>query len=125
MPRGESAQWHQSCSYSGTIRTAQEIPMYGRIPRHYAAIVATTALLVGCGPDVSERGAAGNARPGDAAPSRGESAQPTASRDSGGATIRPPTTTPSPAEPGAGAPPAATPRLMARAEVRPLGDNTA
>jgi Cu-Zn family superoxide dismutase len=101
--------------------------MYGRIPWHHAAIVATTALLVGCGPDTSERGAASNARPGDASPSRNESAQPpaAASRDAGGATIRPPTTTTSPAEPGAAAPSAETPRLMARAELGPIGDNTA
>jgi Cu-Zn family superoxide dismutase len=77
--------------------------MNGRIPWHYAALLGAATLVVGCGPDASER---------------------RADRDAGGS-IRPPTTTTSPAAPGAAVPPAVTPRLMARADVRPLEDNTA
>jgi Cu-Zn family superoxide dismutase len=76
--------------------------MNGSNPWRYAALVGLGAFIVGCGPDASERGT---------------------DLDTSGS-IRPPTTT-SPAEPGAtAAPPAVTPRLMARADVRPLDDST-
>jgi Cu-Zn family superoxide dismutase len=58
--------------------------------------------------------------------SRNESGQPPAGEPS----VRPPTSTPNPAAPGSAASPnagaqnAATPRLMARAEIRPIGDST-
>jgi len=99
--------------------------MNSRISWHYAALLGAAALTAGCGPDTPERSGASQSRPGDSAPSRTDSAQPpgTASRDSG-SPIRPPTTTTSPAAPGAAVPPAATPRLLARADIRPLGDNT-
>jgi Cu-Zn family superoxide dismutase len=77
--------------------------MNSRIPWHYAALLGASTLVVGCGPDASERAA--DRDPEDS--------------------IRPPTTITPPAAPGAAAPPAVTPRLMARAEVRPLEDNTA
>ena len=99
--------------------------MNGKIPWHCGALIGTVALLAGCSPDTPERSGANQSSPGDGAVARGESAE--APRDGGGS-IRPPTTTPSPAEPGAPAataPPAATPRLMAHSDVRPLGDNTA
>jgi len=93
-----------------------------------AALVAATALAAGCGPDSSERTGAAQGRPGDSTLSRSEPAQaPAAERN---ATVRPPTTAANPAgpgssaAPGADAPPAALPRLMARAEIRPLADNT-
>jgi Cu-Zn family superoxide dismutase len=100
--------------------------MKGYIPWQYAAVLGAAALIVGCAPDTPERSGANQSRPGDGALSRNESAQPpsAATRDSGGS-IRPPTTTTSPAAPGAAVPPAATPRLMARADIRPLGNNTA
>ena len=99
---------------------------------HCAAMLGAAALMVGCGPDSSERGSGANQnRPGNGAQSRNDEASGAASRDNGGS-IRPPSTTTSPSAPGAApptsadaAPPAATPRLMARADVRPLGDNTA
>lgn len=103
--------------------------MNGKFPWQCGALVGAIALIVGCSPDTPERGAANQSRAEEGALSRNDAQAP---RDNGGA-IRPPTTTPSPAEPGAPAaatppaatPPAATPRLMARADVRPLGDNTA
>jgi Cu-Zn family superoxide dismutase len=105
----------------------QETPMNGKNRWHYAALIGAAALVVGCAPDSPERGAANESRPGDSALSRNPSGEPpaTASRDTEGGAIRPPSTTTSPAAPGAAPPPAATPRLMARAEVRPLADNTA
>jgi Cu-Zn family superoxide dismutase len=108
--------------------------MNGKTLVHCAALLGAAALMAGCGPDSSERG--GNQiRPGNGAEpgaqSRSDEAPNAAGRDTGGS-IRPPTTTTSPAAPGAAppaagaaAPPAATPRLMARADIRPLGDNTA
>jgi Cu-Zn family superoxide dismutase len=91
--------------------------MNGKLTWHCAALAAAVALIVGCAPDTPERSGATDSRPG------------AANRDTGGS-IRPPTTTTSPAAPGAAppavaaAPPAATPRLMARADVRPLADST-
>lgn len=100
--------------------------MKGKTPWQYAALLGGAALVVGCAPDPAERGAGDVSRPGDSALSRNESGQPPAGdRGQGAGSIRPPTTTTSPAEPGAAAPPAALPRLMARADVRPLHDGTA
>jgi Cu-Zn family superoxide dismutase len=104
----------------------QEIAMNGRIPWHFAALVGAASLVAGCGPDTSEE-----SRPGDSPLSRNEAGQPpgAASREAGGPTIRPPTTTTSPAAPGAAAPgaavPALPPRLIAGADIHPLGDSTA
>jgi Cu-Zn family superoxide dismutase len=111
------------------IRETQETAMNGKILVHCAALLGAAALIAGCAPDDSERGGSDQARPGNGAQSRNGEAPNAAGRDTGGS-IRPPTTTTSPAAPGAappaaGAPPAATPRLMARADIRPLGDNTA
>src|SRR5688572_3233926 len=93
-----------------------------------AGLLGAGALLGGCTPDTGETGAS-QSRPGDSSLSRNESGQPPAAdRD---ATVRPPTTSANPAAPGSAAapgieaPPAATPRLMARAEIRPLADSTA
>ncbi len=102
----------------------QEGAMDSKISVHCAALICAAALLSACGQDASERSGAAQSRPGDSAPSRNESGQPpaAANRD---AQIRPPTTAANPAAPGsAAAPPPALPRLMARAEIRPLDDNT-
>jgi Cu-Zn family superoxide dismutase len=98
--------------------------MNGKIHGNCAAVLGVAALLVGCEPDTPGRTGANPSRAGDSAVARSESGERSAAanRDPGGS-IRPPTTTTSPAEPGA-APPPATPRLMARADVQPLGDNT-
>jgi superoxide dismutase, Cu-Zn family len=90
--------------------------MKRRIAWYSAAVLGAAALLAGCEPDTG---------PGDSSLSRGESSQPPAAANRDGGSIRPPTTTTSPAAPGAAPPPAATPRLIARADVRPVGDNTA
>jgi Cu-Zn family superoxide dismutase len=101
--------------------------MDSKMPWLRAGLIGVAALVAGCGPDGAERGAQTN--PGDSALSRNESGQPPAGADRD-TTVRPPTTAVNPAAPGsaaapgAGAPPAATPRLMARAEIRPLADNT-
>lgn len=91
-------------------------------------LLGASAFLIGCGPDPGERAGSAPSRPGDSALSRNESGQPpAANRDPA---VRPPTTLPDPAAPGsaaapnAGAPSAATPRLMARAEIRPVGDDS-
>lgn len=86
-----------------------------------AAMIGIAALVVGCAPDTPERGNAATDSGAGGADSRDSSA---ASREPA---TRPPTTTPSPAAPGgAAAPPAASPppRLVARADIKPLGDNT-
>jgi Cu-Zn family superoxide dismutase len=94
--------------------------MNGKLSWYGATLIGAAALLVGCGPDATDRDAASQSRPGDSALSRNESAEaPAANRE-----IRPPSTTTSPAAPGAAATPPAAPRLMARAEVRPIGDHT-
>ena len=102
--------------------------MDSRISRHCAALIGLTALVVGCERDTSERqgsarDGAALTRPGDSALARNDSGQPpaAANRDS---TVRPPTTATNPAAPGSAAAPTA-PRLMARAEIQPLGDHTA
>ena len=96
--------------------------MNGKVAWHYGALIGAATLIAGCAPDTPERGTAA-----ESPLARNETGQPpaAASRDTGGATIRPPTTATSPAAPGAAAPPAETPRLMARAEVHPIGDTTA
>jgi Cu-Zn family superoxide dismutase len=93
-----------------------------------AGLLGASAMLAGCGPDTGERAGTEQSRPGDSALSRNESGQrPGADREP---TVRPPTSSANPAAPGsaaapnADAPPAATPRLMARAEIRPIGDST-
>lgn len=86
-----------------------------------ASLLGAGALL-GCSPDTGDSGVQ-QSRPGDSALSRNESGQPPAAD-----TTRPPTTSANPAAPGSAAAPSsqpATPRLMARAEIRPLGDGTA
>ncbi len=90
----------------------------------HCAMFVGAALVAGCQPETPERSGAAQSRPGDSSLSRNESGQaPSASnRDT---TLRPPTTAANPAAPGsAAAPPPAPPRLMARAEIRPLEDNT-
>ena len=88
-----------------------------------AGLLGAAALFAGCIPDPADTGAA-QSRPGDSALSRNESGQPP------DAAVRAPTTSSNPAAPGSAAapgietPPAATPRLMARADVRPLADST-
>jgi len=89
-----------------------------------AVSIGAAALVAGCAPDTSERSGAGQGRLGDSARSRDESARApsVANRDT---TVRPPTTATNPAAPGsAAAPPPVLPRLVARAEIRPLEDNT-
>jgi Cu-Zn family superoxide dismutase len=92
-----------------------------------AGLLGAGALFAGCSPDTGDTGAA-QSRPGDSALSRNESGQPPGA--GGDAAVRPPTTSANPAAPGSAAapgvdaPPAATPRLMARADVRPLADST-
>jgi Cu-Zn family superoxide dismutase len=92
-----------------------------------AGLLGAGALLAACSPDTGDTGAA-QSRPGDSALSRNESGQPPGAN--GDVAQRPPTTSAnpaapgSPAAPGIDAPPAATPRLMARADVRPLADST-
>src|SRR5687767_3427746 len=86
--------------------------MDSKITWQCAAVIGAMALVVGCAPDDSER--QGSERGGAA---QSEPGQPP--RD----TIRPPTTTPNPAAPGSAA--ASTQqRLMARAEIEPLGEHT-
>jgi Cu-Zn family superoxide dismutase len=97
--------------------------MDSRISWQCAAVIGAMAL-VGCGPDTSERQAsdrdgAEQSRPGDTAVSRN---QPTGAASS--STIRPPSTAPNPGAPGSAAAPTEL-RLMARAEIEPLGDHTA
>jgi Cu-Zn family superoxide dismutase len=97
---------------------------------HCLALIGVAALVVGCGPDSSERqGAARDGSPqsrsGDRGPARNEPGRTpgAAERD---AAVRPPTTAPNPAAPGsAAAPPSTELALMARAEIQPLGDHTA
>ena len=106
--------------------------MNGKVAWHYAALIGAATLIAGCGPDTPERGAAAERgpaesplRPGESPLARNER-RPAASRgepDTGAPSIRPPTTATSPAAPGGAAPPAETPRLMARAEVHPIGDD--
>jgi len=100
--------------------------MDSRTSWHCAVLTLAAALVVGCGPDTSAPGGATQSRAGDSSLPRGEPDRPPADRN---AAVRPPTTGENPAAPGSaavpnGAPPAVTPRLMARAEIRPLEDNT-
>lgn len=88
-----------------------------------AAVIGLAALAVGCAPDTGEPDGAPQGRAGGAAPPRAQSEQPSAAQRDTGA--RPPTTAPNPAGPGAAAaPPAAPPRLVARADISPVGDST-
>jgi superoxide dismutase, Cu-Zn family len=88
-----------------------------------SVLLAAAALAVGCAPDVPQNTAAQRADDRGALP-RGDQPPVAANRDNAGA-VRPPSTTTSPAEPGAAPPPAASlPRLLARAQVQPLGDTT-
>ena len=103
--------------------------MDSKTSSYCAALMSAAALLVGCGPDTPERDASGQSRPGDSPLSRNEEGRPPAdaNRD---AAVRPPTTGTNPAAPGSAAAPStaapsvATPRVMARAEITPLADNT-
>ena len=102
--------------------------MDSKMSRYCAALLGAAALLVGCGPDTPGREGSAQSRPGDSPLARNEEGRPPAdaNRD---ATVRPPTTGTNPAAPGSAAapgvaPPAAPPRVMARAEIMPLGDNT-
>ncbi len=100
--------------------------MDGKLSWHCVALLGAAALIMGCEPDTSGRSGADQSRAGDSSVARDGASQPPGAADRDGSpSIRPPTTTTSPAAPGAAAPPAATPRLMARADIRPLGDNTA
>jgi superoxide dismutase, Cu-Zn family len=90
---------------------------------HCATLFGAVALTAACEPNApGERGASNDTRPGE--PSRNDAGQPAATARDDGGSIRPPTTTTSPAAPGLATPPASTPRLLARADVRPLGDTT-
>jgi Cu-Zn family superoxide dismutase len=99
--------------------------MDSKILKCCVSMLGASALLVACTPDTGGSGAS-QSRPGDSGLSRNESGQPPAAN---GNATRPPTTAENPAAPGSAAAPgdtpAATPRLMARAEIRPLGDSTA
>jgi superoxide dismutase, Cu-Zn family len=103
--------------------------MNGKLTWPFAAVLGAIALTAGCAPDAPERSGANDDRPGALSGNQAGQPQGAANRDTGGS-IRPPTTTTSPAAPGAAppsgaaAPPAATPRLMARAEIRPLAGTT-
>ncbi|HEY3518286.1 MAG TPA: superoxide dismutase family protein [Gammaproteobacteria bacterium] len=100
---------------------------------HCLYLIGVAALVVGCGPDSSdrqgaERGGGAQGRPGDSGLSRNEP-RPTPGAQAPGAAdrdaaVRPPTTVPNPAEPGSAAAPS-TPQLVARAEIQPLADHTA
>ena len=94
--------------------------MNGRRSWYCAAWIGASALGIGCAPEGAERDAADRSRSGSSEVSRSDSIQPPSA---GREAIRPPTAGTSPAAPGAAAPPAAA-RLMARAEIRPLGENT-
>jgi superoxide dismutase, Cu-Zn family len=95
--------------------------MNGRRSSYCAALIGASAIGIGCAPDGAERDAADRSRSGGSEARSGSTQPPSANREA----IRPPTATTSPAAPGAAAPPPTVPpRLMARAEVRPLGDNT-
>jgi Cu-Zn family superoxide dismutase len=96
--------------------------MNGKMSWQCSAVLGALALLVGCAPDASDDTGANDGRPG--ALSRNEEGRAATDGDAGGS-IRPPTTTTSPAAPGAAPPPAATPRLVARADLRPVADSTA
>jgi len=103
--------------------------MDSKTSRYCAALIGAAALLVGCGQDAAERDLLGQSRPGDTPLSRNAEGRPPADANRE-ATVRPPTTGTNPAAPGsaaapsAAAPSVATPRVMARAEIVPLGDNT-
>jgi superoxide dismutase, Cu-Zn family len=86
-------------------------------------LLAAAVLAVGCAPDTPESNSTGRADDRGALPRAEQSQRPVADGREADGAIRPPTTTTSPAEPGA-APPAALPRLLARAQVQPLADNT-
>jgi Cu-Zn family superoxide dismutase len=108
--------------------TSQENVMDNRTLKLCTGLLGASALLVGCEPDAGERAGTEQSRPGDSALSRNESGQlPRADREP---TVRPPTTAPNPAAPGSAAAPNAgaasdeAARLMARAEIRPVGDST-
>jgi Cu-Zn family superoxide dismutase len=97
--------------------------MDSRVSWQSAALIGAMAL-VGCGPDSSDRqgtarDGAAQSRPGDSAQSRNQPGQPGAS-DNGA--IRPPTVT-NPGAPGSAAAPADM-RLVARAEIEPVGDHS-
>jgi Cu-Zn family superoxide dismutase len=111
-------------SHPPRFRDSRRQPMDSKVSRYCAALIGAAALLVGCGPDSAERDAVGQSRPGDGPLSRNAEGRPPADANRDTA-VRPPTTGTNPAAPGsAAAPSAATPRLMARAEIVPLGDNT-
>ncbi len=125
-PRTRRLAWHQSCCgpahFAGNLRSEL---WTAEVFLHCAVSIGAAALVAGCDPDTSERSGAAQGRPGDSALSRNDAGQPPsiANRDT---TVRPPTTATNPAAPGsAAAPPPLLPRLMARAEIRPLEDNTA
>jgi Cu-Zn family superoxide dismutase len=88
-----------------------------------AALIGLAAIAVGCAPDTGERNGAPQGRTGDAAPPGAQpDRQPSvADRDT---RERPPTNAANPAGPGAAAAPPAAPRLLARADIRPVGDST-
>jgi Cu-Zn family superoxide dismutase len=100
--------------------------MDSKISWQCAALIGAMALVVGCEPDTSNsqgsaREGATQSRPSDSTLSRNASEPPAgAARD---ATIRPPTTPANPGAPGSAAAPT-EPRLIARAEIEPLGDHT-
>ncbi len=89
--------------------------MNSRTIGYCAALIGASALGLGCTPDSGDRNAAIQGRAGERPLDTG-GAPPAANREA-----PPPTASRSP--PAAAAPPAA-PRLMARAEMRPLADST-
>lgn len=98
--------------------------MDSRNHRCGAALIGLAAFAVACAPDTSDRDGAVE-RTRDGSLSRSESRPPPTDSP-----VRPPTTAENPAAPGSAAapaatpPPALTPRLVARAEIRPLEDDT-
>lgn len=89
-----------------------------------AALIGVAALAVGCAPDSSERDVTAASPSGDDARPGAEPRQPSAANRET-TPPRPSTAAPSPAAPGgAAAPPAGTGQLVARAQIRPVGDST-
>lgn len=90
-------------------------------------LLGAAALAVGCAPDAPQGDAANRAADRGALPSAGQSqadgSSSAGNRESPGA-VRPPSTTTGPAESNVSPPPAALPRLLARAQVQPLADST-
>jgi hypothetical protein len=74
--------------------------MDGKLSWHRAALLGVAALIMGCEPDATERSGANQTGLGDGSVARDEARQaPGAADRDGSPSIRPPTTTTSPAAP--------------------------